>query len=102
MSAIALWFDGASELQSITFFPNPTGKKATPKDMELKVHGLWDANEALRKQNAIAVVAKSMLRVDEGLNTFAGLDRQSSVNPDGTFPAKRLRLSRKSGSSLKS
>ena len=88
MSAIALWYDDVSGTQSMTFFPNLTGKTTRPKDMEFKIHGLWDANKAPRNANAVAVMAESMPRDDEGLNMSARPDRQSSVQSRGTFLSK--------------
>ena len=88
MSAIALWFDDASGTQSMTFFPNLTGKRATSKDMELRIHGLCDPNKASRNPNTIAVIAESMSRNDEILDMSATPDRQSSVQSGGTFLSK--------------
>jgi hypothetical protein len=45
LSTVILWFDGSSETKSITFL-NFTGQNAEPKDIELRVHGLWDAKKA--------------------------------------------------------
>jgi hypothetical protein len=74
----------------ITFFPSFAGQNAAPKDIELRVHDLWDAKKALWNSDAVAVVTESMSRVDEdeGLGAFIGLDRQPSVNPGGTIFSK--------------
>jgi hypothetical protein len=84
MSAITMWFDGTSKAKSITFSPNLTMENA---DIELRVHGLWDAKKALRNSNAVVIVAESMSRVDEDerLDTIIGLGRQSSIKSGGTF-----------------
>ena len=88
MSAVALWIDDASGIQSITFFPNIAGKRATSKDMELKIHGLWAPNKAPRNLNALAIMTESMPTDDEGLNMSAKPNRQSSVQSGGTFLSK--------------
>ena len=97
MSAVTLWFDDASGTQSITFFPNLTFKKATSKDMELKIHGLWAPNKAPRNSNTLAVIAESMPGNDEGLNMSAKPDRQSSVQSGGTFLDKASSATTKKG-----
>lgn len=88
MSAVALWFDDASGTKSITFFPNLNGKRATSKDMELKIHGLWAPNKAPRNPNVLAFIAESMDRDDEGLKTSATPARQSSVQSGATLLSK--------------
>ena len=90
MSAIALWLDDESETKSksMTFFPNLTCKKATPKDMELKIHGLWGSNKASRNPHVLVVKAEPMRRDDESLNVSARPDRQSNVQSGGTFLSK--------------
>lgn len=90
MSAIALWLDAESDTKtkSMTFFPNLTYKKATPKDMELKIHGLWDPDKASRNPHVLAVAAESMPRDDDGLNGSARPVRQSNVQSGGTFLSK--------------
>lgn len=94
MSAIALWFDDASGTRSMTFFPNLTGKTATPKDVELKIHGLWDPkNKTSRNPKALAIIAESMPRDDEGSNMCAGPDGRSSVRSGGTFLSKAFSAS---------
>ena len=88
MSAVALWMDDASETQSMTFFPNIISKRATSKDIELKLQGLWGPNKAPRNPNVLAVIAESMPRDDERLNISSKPDRQSSVYSGGTFLSK--------------
>ena len=89
MSAVALWFDEASETQSMTFFPNLTGKTATPKDVELKIHGLWDpTNKTSRNPKALAIIAESMPSDEEGLNISVGPNGRSSVQSGGTILSK--------------
>ena len=88
MSAVALWFDDASGILSMTFCPNLTDKRATLKDMELKVHGLWDPIKASPNPNTLAVIAEPMPRHDESLDISAKPDRQSSVQSGGTFLSK--------------
>ena len=88
MSAVALWLDGTTGTQSMTFFPNLTGKRATSKDTELKIHGLWAPNKAPRNTNTLAVIAESMPRDDEGLNIPTEPDQQSSIQSGGTFLSK--------------
>ena len=88
MSAVALWIDDASGTQSMTFFPNIAGKRATSKDMELKIHGLWAPNKAPRNLNALAIMTESMPGDDEGLDMSAKPDRQSSVQSGGAFLSK--------------
>ena len=88
MSAVAVWFDDASGIKSITFFPNLNGKKTTSKDMELRIHGLWALNKAPRNPNVLALIAESMPRDDEGLNMSARPERQPSIKSGGTFLSK--------------
>ena len=88
MSAVALWFDDVSGTKSITFFPNLTGKGGTSKDMELRIHSPWPPNKAPRNPNALTVIAEWMPRNDEVLNMSARPDKQSSVQPGGTFLSK--------------
>ena len=88
MSAIALWFDDVSGTQSMTFFPNLTGKREISKDMELKIHGLWDPIKTPRNPNTLAVIAESIPRNDEVLNMSTRPNRQSSIQSGGTFLSK--------------
>ena len=89
MSAVALWFDEASETQSMTFFPNLTGKTATPKDVELKIHGLWDpTKKTSRNPKALAIIAELIPSDEEGLNISVGPNGRSSVQSGGTILSK--------------
>jgi hypothetical protein len=88
MSSIALWLDDATGTKSITLSPNLTGKRTTPKDIELKVHGLSEASKALRVLKTLTIVVELMPRIDEDLDTFAELERQSTATSGLTFLSK--------------
>lgn len=89
MSAIALWYDDASGTASMTISPNLTGKKATPTDVELKIHGLYDPeNKTSRNPKALAIIAEAMPSDDEGSNMSARPDGRLSVRLGRTSPSK--------------
>ncbi|KAL9105809.1 MAG: hypothetical protein Q9227_009065 [Pyrenula ochraceoflavens] len=88
MSAITLWYDAEPGTYSITYFRSLTGKKATPKDIELRVHGSWDAKSVSRNSTSLAVVAEPMLADDSASDTSVKFERQptfSSSKSGGTL-----------------
>lgn len=95
MSAIALWLDSASGTKSVTLSPNFIGQKTVRKDIELMVHGLWDAKKALRNSNALSIVAESMSRVDE--DTFDGSSIKSGATRFSRASTTTLPKWKKSG-----
>lgn len=64
MSALVLWSDEVSRTQSITF-SNNTSRRMTPRDVELRVCGLWNAKKILKKSKTLDIAAESMHILDE-------------------------------------
>lgn len=89
MSAVTLWFDRTSQKRSVTFYPNLTGKKTEPKDVELELHGLWDVSKAGRSSSSLALTAELILRVEDDPGVSAMLERQSSAKSTATFHRRK-------------
>jgi hypothetical protein len=78
MSAITLWLDITSRIRSITFLQN-TSKKTRPKDIQLRVYGVWDTDRASRKSSILNLATELLSADDEQLNTDSSLSNQSHI-----------------------
>lgn len=104
LCAIALWQDPVTRSLSVTFNQNlGVTKPPAPRDVEYKVHGLWDTGKASKDTKRLVIAIAPMSTAEDAQQGFPELTRQTTAGTvfsrKSTASSHKLVVRRQSSSS---